>query len=502
MDYKQTQSLTSFVAISAYVAAIVLISGQFNELVPDPYMDEIFHVKQARTYCKGRWLEWDDKITTPPGLYLPIAIFHHVLPYWFTCSINGLRAMNAVLLCILPWLNSRILSHFRKTPYPPYPGVKPRVRFLIPEDDIILEAIVISCFPIAYFSGFLFYTDIASLVSVLACYDQSLTGHHITAGLLGLLSCTFRQTNVIWVAFIAGSALLARFKSIPTTPGEGIKSPTLPPQPKLFNPPLMDSSLLDVPKSLQSLLINVRLDFSAVCLVMLPYLSVMSCFMAFLIWNGGIVLGDKSSHEVIAHVPQIYYFVGFTVLFFTPLVLDRLLFKRSLLRLCQSYSSVLKSTISCVVMIWTVYKFTYEHPFILADNRHYVFYVWRRVFKFHSTVKYALVPGYLFGMRLLWERLARSYTTTLLLMVFYAIALMMTLVPSPLIEPRYFLIPYILLRLHIRPVVEESRTWSIRLIGEGSLYGIVNAFTLGMFLYRPWKSQPGEWEGTWQRFMW
>lgn len=38
MDSKQTQSLTSFIALSAYVAAIVLISGQVSELVPDPYM--------------------------------------------------------------------------------------------------------------------------------------------------------------------------------------------------------------------------------------------------------------------------------------------------------------------------------------------------------------------------------------------------------------------------------------------------------------------------------
>lgn len=36
--------------------------------VPEPYLDEIFHIPQARRYCQGRWLEWDDKITTPPGL--------------------------------------------------------------------------------------------------------------------------------------------------------------------------------------------------------------------------------------------------------------------------------------------------------------------------------------------------------------------------------------------------------------------------------------------------
>lgn len=37
--------------------------------VPEPYLDEVFHIPQAQKYCQGRWLEWDDKITTPPGLY-------------------------------------------------------------------------------------------------------------------------------------------------------------------------------------------------------------------------------------------------------------------------------------------------------------------------------------------------------------------------------------------------------------------------------------------------
>lgn len=36
--------------------------------VPEPYLDEIFHIPQAQKYCQGRWSEWDNKITTPPGL--------------------------------------------------------------------------------------------------------------------------------------------------------------------------------------------------------------------------------------------------------------------------------------------------------------------------------------------------------------------------------------------------------------------------------------------------
>lgn len=32
--------------------------------------DEIFHVPQTQRYCARRWAEWDEKITTFPGLYL------------------------------------------------------------------------------------------------------------------------------------------------------------------------------------------------------------------------------------------------------------------------------------------------------------------------------------------------------------------------------------------------------------------------------------------------
>lgn len=36
-----------------------------------------------------------------------------------------------------------------------------------------------------------------------------------------------------------------------------------------------------------------------------------------------------------------------------------------------------------------------DHPFLLADNRHYTFYIWRRLFKFHFMVPYLLAPIYL-----------------------------------------------------------------------------------------------------------
>lgn len=32
--------------------------------------DEVFHIPQAQVYCEGRYRDWDDKITTPPGLFV------------------------------------------------------------------------------------------------------------------------------------------------------------------------------------------------------------------------------------------------------------------------------------------------------------------------------------------------------------------------------------------------------------------------------------------------
>jgi hypothetical protein len=40
-----------------------------NNVVPEAYIDETFHVAQCQAYCHGRFNEWNDKITTPPGLY-------------------------------------------------------------------------------------------------------------------------------------------------------------------------------------------------------------------------------------------------------------------------------------------------------------------------------------------------------------------------------------------------------------------------------------------------
>jgi alpha-1,2-glucosyltransferase len=77
---------------------------------------------------------------------------------------------------------------------------------------------------------------------------------------------------------------------------------------------------------------------------------------------------------------------------------------------------------------------------------------------------------------------------TLLQTLLLPLCTLPVLLPTPLLEPRYFLIPYVLMRAQLVDVT----TWGLLL--EGFWYGLINAGTMYVFLYR-------EREGV-GRFMW
>jgi alpha-1,2-glucosyltransferase len=153
------------------------------------------------------------------------------------------------------------------------------------------------------------------------------------------------------------------------------------------------------------------------------------------------------------------------------------------------------------------FPYRIQHPFLLADNRHYTFYIWRRVYLAHWTVPYLLAPLYLACAWAWFIRIGTflSYCVraallnsivrfihpgkhqTLLQTLLLPVCLLPTLLPTPLIEPRYFLIPYILLRL-------QARIPNGAVISEAIWYGFINWVTMFVFLHM-------EREGV-GRFMW
>lgn len=78
----RVRSLGLYLWSSTFVEAIPSWGTRCSVLDPCLVQDEIFHVPQTQRYCAGRWREWDDKITTFPGLYLLGVAFgrvHHAL---------------------------------------------------------------------------------------------------------------------------------------------------------------------------------------------------------------------------------------------------------------------------------------------------------------------------------------------------------------------------------------------------------------------------------------
>jgi alpha-1,2-glucosyltransferase len=172
---------------------------------------------------------------------------------------------------------------------------------------------------------------------------------------------------------------------------------------------------------------------------------------------------------------------------------------------------------------------TIVHPFTRADNRHYVFYVFR-ILLGHWTVKYLAVPVYFIcayaslqalgiGQRneAKSERDAKQQASPAnshahqpcqaSFIVVWLATTTLSVVSAPLVEPRYFIIPWIIWRLHIptvsaSPLTKVARrngAYDLRLVLETVWHLAVNVVTGYVFLHRgfAWESEPGKV----QRFM-
>jgi alpha-1,2-glucosyltransferase len=210
-------------------------------------------------------------------------------------------------------------------------------------------------------------------------------------------------------------------------------------------------------------------------------------------------------------------------------------------------------TVPLLLTMFLIVRFnTIIHPFTLADNRHYIFYVFR-IFRRHYLIKYLAVPIYLScgwlaivalgGPATEDERIeaknldargkksnkrgalksappaAAGNKVSVVIVWFVSTAL--SLITAPLVEPRYFIIPWIMWRLHVFPAPTDSNTrtdkpqrtstmlsrlqysfrnYDHRLYLETIWYLMVNFVTGYVFLYRgfSWPQEPG----NVQRFIW
>ena len=305
---------------------------------------------------------------------------------------------------------------------------------------------------------------------VLITYWFSLQDSHMTAALTGAVAVCFRQTNIIWVAFAAGNTLLQEIDD---------------------DLPEFEAGLIQY---IADVFFAVRQKIGTITQKLLPYMLIGVAFCFFVIKNNGIVVGDRSSHQACLNVPQVLYFIGFTMAFSFPLFFS-ISSLRSVKETLQGYFSSRTGCLICVFGIFTtvllIGRFTYVHEYLLADNRHYTFYVWRKIFQRHWIVKFLAIPSYIYGALVINQQLHVKNSSYFILLL--TASVLLVTVPQKLLEFRYFIIPFILFRLHV-PLPSY-----LSLCLEMALYLLVNCITIFLFLYKPF-----HWENSSdiQRFMW
>lgn len=211
-----------------------------------------------------------------------------------------------------------------------------------------------------------------------------------------------------------------------------------------------------------------------------------------------------------------------------------------------------------VIMLLIVHCNTIVHPFSLADNRHYMFYVFRLLLR-HPLIKYVSVPVYIFCA---WaaimalgglpdeqnssrpstgakhragstlddqEKIPRpdivSGKNRVSFVLIWLLATSLSLIAAPLVEPRYFILPWLFWRMQVpifprpgnsAPKDRFPELWSKipshlarlvfyskhdrRLWLETAWFLAINWATGYIFLYWgfEWPQDPGKV----QRFMW
>lgn len=296
-----------------------------------------------------------------------------------------------------------------------------------------------------------------------------------------------------------------------------------------------------------------------------PYITLLGLFASFILYNGSVVLGDKSNHIATLHLPQMLYIWPFITFFSWPILYPYLLtiplwllantpylgtletnviFKRRQL-LPRPWLTILFTLLACTVVHFN----TIVHPFTLADNRHYVFYVFRLLLR-RPWIKYAVTPIYAatgwaciqaLGSRpppakqSKGDEAARAGeqplkpldlpngtrpAKTSFVLVWLATSTLQ-LVTAPLVEPRYFILPWIFWRLHLplqrnavlpsassaKEEEEKQLSWKEwagsldpRMVLEIAWLLVVNAATGHVFL--AWGFEWPQEVGSVQRFMW
>lgn len=362
---------------------------------------------------------------------------------------------------------------------------------------VVLSAI----YPPLLLSTLLVYTDsISSLCVVLMMLvsssgmdrtSPSMVLRMITTASIGLFAITVRQTNIVWLFFVSGRFFLERM--------------------------LLSGDAINVRRLVTTLA------------VLMPSVVVAGCFIAFLIWNEGIVLGDKTNHQPVTQLAQLSYLGATCAVFFpfqTLLAVHQQIFIR------RRFAAMFVMT-AFIAPSLTVSGGLAFHPYLVADNRHYTNVIYRKVLQDDMIRMHVLVPlatlGWVFLLDLFvgvsntddWHKdesvsilnhsgkkttvvpLNRIFSFRAALFALFVVCSAICCVPQKLMEFRYF-VPCVTVALTSvkffslgRSVVYRRYAQNARLL-DTAVAVLIHAVCCLVFLYRTFTAP----DGSVGRFVW
>ena len=408
-----------------------------------------------QSYCRGDFAAWDPKITTLPGLYyvslglLPVAnafaratgtLVHRAgsaqvceamtmegasslcmqqmglgeYGAWgraVGCSAQDLRLVNAILALLIAAIAHRILEHLHGS----------EARRAGEDWRYTLRVAVVVLFPVSFFFFFLFYTDAVGTLMVLVMYERCLAGKVCVASIFGAAAVFCRQTNVVWVAFCGGVLILRRIEG-PWDEKSSLRAHMWSTARRLLSPQLLAGLLVDVA----------------------PLILVCVAFLVFVVRNGGVAVGDKTNHTAGVYPMQPCYWQLLVLAFQAPWMLSPRRLGAFVGSLAANKAAAL---VAVSALLLGAHLCTYAHPFLLADNRHLTFYLWKNVFRRVAAARYCLAPVYLFGGWSCWHSL--RLTCSPCWVAWYLACACLVVLPTGLLEFRYFIVAELLLLLHL-----------------------------------------------------
>lgn len=194
-------------------------------------------------------------------------------------------------------------------------------------------------------------------------------------------------------------------------------------------------------------------------------------FAIFVYVNDGIVLGDRSHHQVTLNLPQFLYFTLFTGFGCLPHLISQI---PQLTSFTRSHKAL---TASIFVAYTLVVRFnTVAHYYNLSDAHHFTHYFITAVHS-NSLLAVSLVPLYTICTLFIIYNLYRSLDKWTASVFLFVVA--MNLIFQLLLEMRYFVVSFVLFRLTV-----PTRKWSV-LAAEFCLFFTVNVVTISLYVLRP-----------------